>query len=87
MANNGSSNHLRATSGLSPASDIQMPMSAFVPISSVLPPASDVAGTPGERLNLTQRRHLINPPGYPRHLLCCVGPRAVICGPGILPAP
>ena len=53
MAMNGSSDHLRATSGLPPASDIPMPMSAFVPISSALPPATDVAGTLGERLSLT----------------------------------
>ncbi len=34
-------------------------MSAFVPISSGLPPASDVGGTPGECLRLTPSRQTV----------------------------
>ncbi len=53
MANKRSSDHLGATSALPPTGDIRWPMSVIVPISSALPPAPDVGGTPGECLKLT----------------------------------
>ncbi len=56
MARKRSSGHGRGRSGLPPTTDIRAPKSAFALISSAVPPASDVAGMPGERLNLTQRR-------------------------------
>ncbi len=54
LANKRSSDRLRATSGLPPTGNIRWPMSVIVLISSALPPAPDVGGTPGECLNLTQ---------------------------------
>jgi len=53
MANKRSSDHLHATSGLPAATDIPSAMSAFHPIASAPPPASDVGSTPGKRLSLT----------------------------------
>ncbi len=57
VAISGSSNHLRATSAYPPTGDIRWPMSVIVLISSALPPAPDVGGTPGECLKLTQLGH------------------------------
>ena len=57
MAISGSSDHLRATSGLPPTGDIRWLMSVIVLISSALPPAPDVGGTPGECLKLTRIGH------------------------------
>ena len=37
--------------------DLRGAMSVFVPIASAIPPAPDVGGTPGERLNLTRLGH------------------------------
>ena len=48
LANKRSSGHIQGRSGIPPASDIPLLMSAFHPIGSALPPASDVADTPAE---------------------------------------
>ncbi len=48
LANNGLPGHVACTSALPPTADIRWPMSVIVPISSALPPAPDVGGTPGE---------------------------------------
>jgi len=48
---------LRATSAYHPASDLLRPMSAFAPITSASPPASDVGGIPAKRGVMTQTGH------------------------------
>ncbi len=53
VANNGLPSHTAGTSAYPPIGDIRRPMSVIVLISSALPPAPDVGGTPGECLKLT----------------------------------
>jgi hypothetical protein len=56
LANRRSSGHARGRSGYPPATDIRVVTSAFALISSALPPASDVGGTPvGVRLAAVHR--------------------------------
>ena len=57
LAKSGLPCHVAGTSAYPPTSDIRWPMSVIVLISSALPPAPDVGGTPGECLNLTHFGH------------------------------
>ncbi len=53
------SGHVAGTSAPPPTGDIHWPMSVIVLISSALPPAPDVGGTPGECVKLTLSRHSV----------------------------
>ncbi len=57
MANKRSSDHLRATSGLPPATDIQAPKSAFALISSAVPAGADAQDGGADSPKVTQGGH------------------------------
>ena len=54
VAISGRSNHLRATSALPPTGDIRWLMSAFVPITTALPPKADVTAVGCESPKMTR---------------------------------